>query len=48
MRVDETMKATVHMRLSILDGFRKTLIYEGEGKHTGLEVVGDLSMLLRL
>jgi hypothetical protein len=47
MRVDETMKASVKVRLSALDGFRKALIFEGEGQHAGLEVVGDLSMLLR-
>ncbi len=46
-RVDETMKATVNVQLNRLDGFRKTLIYQDTGRNAGLEVVGDLGMLLK-
>ncbi|MCS6834978.1 MAG: tocopherol cyclase family protein [Anaerolineae bacterium] len=46
MRVDETMIATAELRLLRLDGFRKTLIFEGHGRNTALEVVGDLSLLV--
>jgi len=46
MRVDETMIASVELRLFRLDGFRKTLLFEGHGRNTAMEVVGDLSMLV--
>jgi len=46
MRVDETMIANIELRLFHLDGFRKTLIFEGHGRNTALEVVGDLSLLV--
>jgi len=42
-RVDETLKATVHVRFAELTG--KT-IFEGVGRNAGLEVHGDLETLL--
>jgi hypothetical protein len=42
-RVMETLSATVHVRLETLQG---ESIFEGLGKHAGLEVMGDLSRLL--
>lgn len=41
-RINETMTATVHVRLTTRDG--KTL-FEGEGRNAGLEVYGDLERL---
>lgn len=41
-RVDETLSATVHVRLSRRSG---ELLFEGHGKHAGLEVNGDLPRL---
>lgn len=46
-RVDETMSATVHVKLYRLSAMRRTLIFEETGHHAALEVVGDLSMLLK-
>lgn len=46
-RVEETMRATVHVQLNRLEGFRKFPVYEGTGRNAGLEVVGDLRMLLK-
>ncbi|MDX1994146.1 MAG: tocopherol cyclase family protein [bacterium] len=42
-RVDETLKAAVHVRLLTTDG---TLVFEGTGRNAGLEVHGDLDTLL--
>jgi tocopherol cyclase len=47
MRVDETMKAKLHIKLFAVDGLRKRLIFEGTGRNAGLEVQGDISKLLR-
>lgn len=44
MRVDETMKSLIEVRLSLLDG---TLVYTGTGRNAALEVVGQLDMLLK-
>lgn len=44
MRVDETLQAQVHVRLSRLSG---DMIFDGTGRNAGLEVVGDLRMLLK-
>jgi hypothetical protein len=43
-RVLETLNATVTVRLETRQGGR---IFEGEGAHTGLEVMGDLPRLLQ-
>jgi len=43
-RVLETLNATVTVRLETRQGRR---IFEGEGVHTGLEVMGDLPRLLK-
>ena len=43
-RVEETMSATVEVRLSALRG---GTLYDGTGRHAGLEVYGDLETLLR-
>ena len=43
-RVLETLNATVQVRLETMEG---TLLFEGIGAHTGLEVMGDLPRLLR-
>jgi tocopherol cyclase len=43
-RVLETLNATVQVRLETLNG---TLLFEGVGAHTGLEVMGDLPRLLQ-
>lgn len=42
-RVDETMQATVYVKLTRRDG---ALLFEGEGRNTALEVHGDLSGLI--
>jgi hypothetical protein len=42
-RVDETLQASVHVRLMTLNG---DVIYEGTGRSAGLEVHGDLETLL--
>lgn len=47
MRVDETMSASIKIRLYALDGFRQHLIYEGKGRNLAMEVTGDLGMLLK-
>lgn len=46
-RVDETMKASVEVMLDRLDGTRKHRIFAGKGRNMALEVVGNLSMLLK-
>jgi tocopherol cyclase len=38
-RVLETLNATVQVQLETMEG---TLLFEGVGVHTGLEVMGDL------
>jgi tocopherol cyclase len=38
-RVDETLNASVYLRLSLITG---TVLFEGTGKYAGLEVNGDL------
>jgi len=43
-RVLETLNATVQVRLETLQG---TLLFEGVGAHTGLEVMGDLPRLMQ-
>jgi hypothetical protein len=42
-RVAETLQAEVHVRLLRRDG---SLLFEGTGRHAGLEVHGDLPRLL--
>lgn len=46
-RVDETLKASAHVTLNRLDGTRKYTLFEGKGRNMGLEVIGDLRMLLK-
>lgn len=46
-RVDETMNATIDIKLYKLSPMRKTLVLEDQGKHAALEIVGDLSLLLK-
>lgn len=41
-RVPETLNSTVQVRLETLDG---SLVFDGIGAHTGLEVIGDLPRL---
>ena len=43
-RVLETLNATVQVRLETMEG---TLLFEGVGAHTGLEVMGDLPRLMQ-
>jgi hypothetical protein len=43
-RVDETMRATVHVRLTALNG---AVLFDEHGRNTGLEVHGDLDTLLK-
>jgi hypothetical protein len=43
-RVPETLNASVQVQLRSLSG---TLLFEGNGLHAGLEVVGDLPRLLQ-
>lgn len=43
-RVDETMRSTVQVRLSMLSG---DVIFDEHGRNTGLEVHGDLDTLLK-
>jgi hypothetical protein len=43
-RVLETLNTTVQVRLETLEG---TLLFEGIGAHTGLEVMGDLPRLMQ-
>ena len=44
-RVNETLRATVDVRLSTLAG---VTLFEGQGRHAGLEAHGDLERLLAL
>lgn len=46
-RVDETLKASAHVTLNRLDGARKHTLFSGIGRNMGLEVIGDLGMLLK-
>ncbi len=46
-RVMETLQSTVEVRLSRLEGTHDTTIFHGTGRNAGLEVQGDLSMLLK-
>lgn len=46
-RVEETMQAVVHVQLNRLENGRKFRIFDGEGHNAGLEVVGNLEMLLK-
>jgi tocopherol cyclase len=45
-RIEETMQARIKVRLTGHDGFRHWDIYQGVGECAGLEVSGDLSLLL--
>jgi hypothetical protein len=47
-RVDETMKATIDVELYALQGVRKILLFKETGRNAGLEVIGDLSLILKL
>jgi tocopherol cyclase len=40
----ETWNATVQVQLETIEG---TLLFEGVGAHTGLEVIGDLPWLMQ-
>lgn len=42
-RVDETMRSSVHVRFSTLDG---RIVYEGEGQNASLEVHGETERLV--
>ena len=42
-RVDETLDATLHVRMSELN---RKVLYEGYGRHAGLEINGDMPQLL--
>jgi hypothetical protein len=44
-RVDETLNATVDVRLSTAGG---QTLFAGRGRHAGLEVHGALEQLLRM
>ena len=44
-RVDETLKSRIQARLT--ERSSKRVIFEGTGRNAALEVVGDLSMILR-
>jgi hypothetical protein len=44
-RVDETLNATVDVRLTSASGAE---LFQGRGRHAGLEVHGDLERLLRM
>ena len=46
-RVDETMQATIEVELYQLMGVRKKLLFKETGRNAGLEVVGDLSLILK-
>ena len=45
MRVDETLKSTIQARL--IERSNKRVIFEGNGRNAALEVVGDLSMIVK-
>jgi hypothetical protein len=47
MRVDETMQARIRISLYTLDRFRRRLVLADTGTSAGLEVVGNLEMLLK-
>jgi hypothetical protein len=47
-RVDETLDAAVHVRLSEKRGRSAgTVLFEGQGRHAGLEINGDIPRLLK-
>ena len=45
-RINETLQSTIEVRLYDRRSGRK-LLYEGTGRNAGLEVVGDLSMIVK-
>lgn len=45
-RIPETLNATAEMRLSALDNPHPRTLFEGSGRHTGMEMVGDLHRLV--
>lgn len=46
-RVMETLQSTIEVRLSDLNGGRDATIFQGTGRNAGLEVQGDLTMMLK-
>jgi hypothetical protein len=46
VRVPETLAATVHVRLIRWADGEQALLFEGTGRHAGLEIAGDLDRLL--
>ena len=46
VRVPESLKGIVDVRLTRLDRYKPTLLFEDTGHCAGLEVVGDLERLL--
>lgn len=44
-RVDETLQATATVELYELFGPRRSLIFKGQGRNAGLEVVGDMKLV---
>jgi hypothetical protein len=47
VRVPETLSAEVEVRLTQRQGSTSRVLFEGTGRHAGLEVVGDLASMLR-
>jgi hypothetical protein len=46
VRVPETLRATVEVRLRRLDSVGQVVLFEGTGRYAGLEVAGDVERLL--
>jgi hypothetical protein len=44
-RIVETLNATVEVGLYALEGGRAHALFQGTGRHAGLEAVGDLERL---
>lgn len=47
-RVEETMAASVEVEVTALEGTRRQVIFSGEGRNMGLEVVGDISKIISI
>ena len=45
-RVPETLTASIEIRLTHLDGATEQVVFQGQGRHAGLEIAGSITDLL--
>ena len=46
VRVPETLEATIDVRLAALRNKTRAVLFEGQGRYAGLEVVGETDRLM--